>query len=162
MTAEVPQLKVLGQVACYSDLHAIMRARADTLEITRETLDELAGLQTGYSGKVLAPRPMKRIMKRSQDMVLGLILPALGMKLVAVVDEEALERIKNRRAKRKLPSILSTTLHITFSRKELKRRQRNGAKKRWINKTKEQRSAHMRMMARRRWDKAAATLSFGG
>ncbi len=31
-----PQLVVLGQVASYSDLHEIMRARADVLEITRE------------------------------------------------------------------------------------------------------------------------------
>lgn len=159
MTAQAAD--VLGTVRSYSDLHQIMRARADALEITRDALDELAGLQTGYSGKVLAPRPMKRIMKREADMVLAVMLPVLGMKLVAVVDEQALERFKSRRVKRKLPSILPTTLHISFSRKELKKRQRNGAKKRWVGKTKEQRAAHMRMMARKRWDKAGAALSFG-
>ena len=143
----------LGTVRSYSDLHEIMRNRADELEITRDALDELAGLQTGYSGKVLAPRPIRRIIPRSNDLVLGLMLPALGMKLIAVVDEEALERIKNRRVKRKLPSVLGTTIHLQFSRKELKKRQRNGGNNRRENLTPKRRSEISRNAALARWRK---------
>lgn len=154
----------LGVVRSYADLHQIMRARADALEITRDALDELAGLQTGYSGKVLAPRPMKRIMRREADMVLAVMLPVLGMKLVAVVDEEAVERFKNRRVKRKLPSVLSTTVHLQFSRRELKRRQRNGGKNSRKNMSKQAAKSLARKAAKARWTKAAAAdaLSFGG
>jgi hypothetical protein len=72
--------RILGSIADYSDLTEIMRSRALELELTREALDARSGVQSGYSGKILAPRPIRRA---SFDM-LSYLLPALGIKLVAV------------------------------------------------------------------------------
>lgn len=147
------ELAVLGVIRSYADLHQLMRWRADALEITRARLDEIAGLQEGYSAKLLSPSPMKKL----GDKTLGYVLPALAMKLVAVVDEEALARIKNRLTPRLLPSVLGTTLEFKFSRKELKRRQRAGGRKRIEKMTKEQLSEHARHMNKMRWHKPKIT-----
>lgn len=136
-------------VASYDDLQEAMRRRADELELTRCTIDRLARLQPGYASKLLAPRPMKRL----SDETLGFMLPALAMKLVLIEDEEALQQVMARSTPRLLPSVLGTTLHWKMSRRELKRRQRNGGKKRMAKMTPKQRSAHGRKMARARWRK---------
>jgi hypothetical protein len=84
-------LNVLGVVTSYSDLHCILRQRAEELEISHADLDAFAGLQDGYSSMLLAPNPTKRLGATS----FGLLLPALAIKLVAIEDEEALARLKS-------------------------------------------------------------------
>lgn len=93
---------ILGTVSSYSDLHDIMRARADQLEVTRETIDAVAGLQPGYAAKLLAPKPIKKM----GDLTLGLMLPALGIKLIVVEDSEALEKVRSRLVKREVAPIM--------------------------------------------------------
>lgn len=79
----------LGIARSYDDLHRIMRARADELEVSRLVLDETAGITAGHSSKLLAPRPMRRLGAVTMPAMLG----ALGLALVVVEDPEALARI---------------------------------------------------------------------
>ncbi len=147
MSGEADTVRVLGSVACYEDLHQLMRARADELEITRDALDKLARLPERFSAKLLAPKPMRKL----SDETLGFVMPALGMKLIAIEDLEAIEMMRARSERRKSVTVLGSTLEITFSRRELKRRQKRGGKNRQAQMTAKQRSAHARHMNRIRW-----------
>jgi len=82
---------VLGEVHSYSDLHGILRRRAEQLELSRECIDFYSGLQPGYSSKLLSPNPTKRI----GPLALTLLLPTLGAKLLVVEDPEALARLRS-------------------------------------------------------------------
>ena len=86
---------ILGEVTCrngYDGLIAIFRARFDELGITGETADYLGGLSAGHTTKLLT----KEHMRRFGPVTLAPILGVLGMKLIAVVDEEALAQISAR------------------------------------------------------------------
>lgn len=93
------ELRHLGEVRTYNDLHLILRARSDELGITRLTLDEAAGLTPGHASKILAPQPIKRL----GDATFPLMLGALGLKLIVVEDEQALARIAPKLVKRERP-----------------------------------------------------------
>jgi hypothetical protein len=80
----------LGEIRNYSDLLALLRSRAEELELTRLAIDKLARLQSGYAAKLFSPMPPKRITSE----VMEFLLPALGLKLIAVEDPESLEQIK--------------------------------------------------------------------
>src|SRR5687767_6117858 len=74
------------------ELHRAMRARAEQLNISRETIDHVSGLPSGYSAKLLAPKPLKCVGLKSMMPLLG----TLALKLHVVHDEEAFQRIKRR------------------------------------------------------------------
>ena len=80
----------------YDHLRAAARARMAQLQITFETLDAVSGVQSGYSAKILGPKPSRNF----GPMSLSTIFSALGMKLVAVEDPEALAQIRHRLVKR--------------------------------------------------------------
>jgi hypothetical protein len=82
----------LAEITDYTSLLAALRARADELEISRELLSELAGFPDRYASKLLSLKQVKRIGMTS----LGSLLSALSLKLVAIVDDEALERNRER------------------------------------------------------------------
>ena len=87
--------RTLGEVTTlngYAGMIAIFRARFDELGITGETCDYLGGLAAGHTTKLLTRDHMKRF----GPVTLGAILGVLGIKLVALVDEEALEQISKR------------------------------------------------------------------
>ncbi len=86
----------LGLVSEYDDLRAIARARMAELGISFETLDAVSGVCAGYSAKILGPHPCKRFGPVSLPAILG----ALGIKLVAFEDPEALARVQSRLVKR--------------------------------------------------------------
>jgi hypothetical protein len=112
-------VNVLGEIRSYSDLHDLMRARATELEISREVLDEIAGFQRGYSSKLLAPKPQRRM----GNMSISVLLPALGTKLLLVADPQALERIKSRLVKRNSQNARQDTaiaVSFTVSRRFLR------------------------------------------
>lgn len=90
-------MKGLFEIKCYEDLHAGLRWRAETLNISRLVIDEIGGLQSGYSGKLLAPDPIKNLGPKT----LGGMLRALGLKLVAVEDPEALREFEDLREPRR-------------------------------------------------------------
>lgn len=60
------------------------------------TIDDLSGVQSGYTAKLLAPKPSKNLGPVSTFPVLG----ALGKALVLVDDPEQIERVKGRWQKR--------------------------------------------------------------
>jgi hypothetical protein len=74
------------------DLHHACRQRADQLNVSRQTIDEVAGLTPGHASKLLASAPSRHLGPIS----LGLILRALGLKLVVVDDPEALAAVRDR------------------------------------------------------------------
>jgi hypothetical protein len=86
----------LAMVSNYCDLIVALRARCEELRISREALDHISGLQSGYAGKLLAmPRPQTsmRVLGRTS---FDLMLPALGLKLAVLEDEAAMRRLRKR------------------------------------------------------------------
>ena len=49
--------EVLAEVTDWLSLHRALRARAESLQVTRLGIDEGAGLQSGYAGKLLRDPP---------------------------------------------------------------------------------------------------------
>jgi hypothetical protein len=86
----------IAEVRSWNDLHAALRARAESLNVSRLVLDELSGLQSGYASKLLAPVPIRHFGRVS----LGAMLGALGPKLVVQEDKEALARVAGRLVRR--------------------------------------------------------------
>jgi hypothetical protein len=79
------------------DLVDAIRARRDELNVSHELLDDLAGYQSGYTSKLLAPEPMKGLGPMSLPALLG----ALGAALVLVEDSAQAERMRERWIPRK-------------------------------------------------------------
>ena len=86
----------------YADLHELLRARAEELNITRETIDGAVPLQAGYAGKLLAPKPMKCL--GAQTLIPT--LRTLGLMLVVVEDPAEIEQVaKLQRRERSAPAV---------------------------------------------------------
>ncbi|THD46585.1 MAG: hypothetical protein E8A46_26375 [Bradyrhizobium sp.] len=98
-----------AEITNYDDLIIVLRARADELQVSRETIDFISGLPSGYAGKLLSLRHVRRIGLQS----LGPLLTALGIKLIAVDDEAALEQCRSRYMKRDEPHFRSATARHT-------------------------------------------------
>jgi hypothetical protein len=81
------------------ELLAVIRARRDHLNISHETIDEIAGFPAGYTGKLLAPEPLRGI----SHMSLGAVMGALKIALVAVEDSAAASRVHEKWVPRKRP-----------------------------------------------------------
>jgi hypothetical protein len=86
----------LTEVRGWRELHAALRARAESLDVSRETLDHLTGLQNGYCAKILAPKPIRNLGRISFDAMLAV----LGLKLI-VTEDQAMEKIRPRLVQRK-------------------------------------------------------------
>jgi hypothetical protein len=91
-------IQPLAEVVSYDDLIAALRARKDELDISFLELDFIGGLTSGHSSKLLAP--VRPYMKCLGPVSLGLILGALGLRLLVVEDPEALARVRGRYVKR--------------------------------------------------------------
>lgn len=122
MTAPGP--RVLGEVLSYSDLHAIMRARAVEMEISREQLDAIAGTPRGHASRILSPRPIKKL----GNLSMGYFLPALAIRLVAVADEAKEAEIRARiTTPRKAGNALHAgTVEFIFSKRHMRKIQKRG------------------------------------
>ena len=81
-----------AEITDYDSLIALLRSRADELEISRATIDHITGLPDRLSNKILGLSQIRRIGMAT----LGPILDALGLKLIAVPDDAAL-RVPGRR-----------------------------------------------------------------
>lgn len=139
-----------GEIRGYEDLHAVLRRVAELRDISRETIDEIAGLARGYASKVLAEVPLRRL---GPD-TLGPMLGAVGIKLLAVDDETALARYTARADKRRFEvAVQSGAVHFKISLRKLKRNGRKGGKnsRKFVGK----RKARMlgRKAAKARWHK---------
>ena len=88
------------------ELVEALRLRRDELNISHETIDSIAGLQSGYTSKLLAPKPIKNL----GPMSFGSILGALGLAVVVVPDAEMVEKIGKHWVKRKRPQKLMASI----------------------------------------------------
>lgn len=95
----------IAEIVDYNEWIAALKKRADELEISRETIDDLCGFPDRLSNKLLCfskpgvngRRPTARAFGPKS---LGPILQALGLKIVLVEDEKTLELYRERRVKR--------------------------------------------------------------
>lgn len=83
----------LIEIRTYGALIAAFRARADEMEITRETVDAATGLPSGYTGKLLGAAQMKNLGPLS----LGAILSVLRLKLIVAPDQGVVASVLPRR-----------------------------------------------------------------
>ena len=99
--------RTLGTARTYHELHALLRARADELEVSRLDLDALAGIAAGYSSTLLAPAKKKKLGPVS----LGPLLAALGLKLLVAEDEQTIEQARHRIVKRQAQHVRAGEHH---------------------------------------------------
>lgn len=132
-------------VTDYDSLVAAFRARANELNVSRATLDDVSGLASGYASKLLATPPIKTVGAVS----LGPILGALGMSIVLVEDPEQLRRIASRMVDRNTAQVRGHANASSPSPKWLfnSKKARKAATKRWENATPAQR----KRIARKAW-----------
>lgn len=82
----------LGQtISTYQILVETFRRRADELKLSRSEIDRIAGLPSGYAGKVLSLGKAGK-QKRMGMVSLENILAALGLKIILIEDEAAAAR----------------------------------------------------------------------
>lgn len=79
---------VLGEARDYVDLLMVLRTQAERLGVPQLAIDEMAGVAAGFSGHCLIGK------KRLGPTSMGLIIQALGLKLLVVEDATAIPRIK--------------------------------------------------------------------
>jgi hypothetical protein len=84
------------EIRSYADLVLMFRQRVQELQISHECIDEIAGFPDRFATKLLSVRHVKAISPLS----LGPLLETLGILLVPVIDEAAMERHKSRRVPR--------------------------------------------------------------
>jgi hypothetical protein len=101
-------------LADYDALVEAVRDRVDEMGLTRHELDHQAGMQEGYSAKILGPKRGKVFGMKS----LGDTLGAIGCKLLLVEDEAQTARIRARMKPRQRPVRLPAqiaTIPATFA-----------------------------------------------
>jgi hypothetical protein len=89
-------MRRIAVVSDYRELVAALRARAEALDVSNLVLDDITGLASGHTGKLLSLYPKRTLGRVS----LGALLAALGVKLVVIEDPEALDRVKGRLTQR--------------------------------------------------------------
>lgn len=114
-------------IRSYDDLQLALRRRADELGISRLEIDRIAGLPTGYAAKVLCDPPVRRMSVAQIAAFLG----ALGLKLEAVSDEDALAKYTARADKReefraKNATMHAKSVHIKIPGRKIQKARRKG------------------------------------
>jgi len=82
--------KLLKVIKSYEDLIDLVKDRIAEFNVALTTIDSLAGLPDRYCEKLVNCR------RRFGPVSFSTVLPALGIRLVAVEDTEQLEAIKSR------------------------------------------------------------------
>lgn len=120
--------RTIGEFNDYQGFMAALRTRANELHLSRSDDDnaDVAGLPNKYIAKLLGPRPVRRVGMKT----LGPLLGVLQVKLILVVDEEAVRRYGGRVRKRDERLVRNGNVTIEFSHRHMKRIGRNGGKKR--------------------------------
>ncbi|MET4170823.1 hypothetical protein ABIB99_001905 [Bradyrhizobium sp. LA6.1] len=84
----MPALRPIAIADSYGAIHSALRAYVDEVGISRLALDELIGWTSGYSSKVLGPRPTKHLTSKT----LSELLQATGLVLIVAQDVSAFAR----------------------------------------------------------------------
>jgi hypothetical protein len=92
-------------VSSIPELVAAVRERRDELNISHQCIDGIAGIPDGYTGKLLAPTPLRNFGEMSLGAVLGAL--ALGIAVIVLVDDpDQVELVGAKWIKRKRPQRL--------------------------------------------------------
>lgn len=87
-------------VGTREELRALICDRRDALNVAHTTIDAIAGVQEGYTSKLLAPEPIRHFGPESLAAILGAL--ALGIVRVEIVeDAEAAAKVSGRWVPRK-------------------------------------------------------------
>jgi hypothetical protein len=142
---------VYAVVDDHNKLLAAIRRRIEQLGLSHETVEHLAGLQSGYLSKVIADPPPKRMSPFTQF----LILQALGLRVKLEEDQQLIEKIRGRWSKRKLRKSMRTAVSmdrvIHLPPDFMRRISRMGCEARMRKLSPERRSALARHAASARW-----------
>lgn len=142
MMADAP--RTIATCTDMDGLLAAFRARAEALNVSRATIDDVSGLQSGYTGKLLANPPIKNV----GAMSLGPLLGALGLAIVLVEDADQMRRIKSRMSERNAAQVRNTIVSSRIPRWLFNSRKgRRAVLKRWDSTTPAQR----KRIARKAW-----------
>jgi hypothetical protein len=141
-------MKVLAEITSDQGLLDALRAQADTLDVTRDSIDREAGFTPGYASKLLSPRQIKRFGGMSRYALIG----ALGAKLVLVEEVRIRTKLEKRRVK---PGMLAVSVgrgkHRMMSKRFLRKIAPRGGNMRAHNLTPRRRKQIARKAARARW-----------
>src|ERR1017187_8415081 len=96
----------IGQCNDFIGLQRIVRLRKDQLQISNITLSELTGLPDGLTNKLLTDPPYAKM----GVMSFGLLLQALGLKLIVVEDVETMARFASQLVKRQEKQVRKTDI----------------------------------------------------
>jgi hypothetical protein len=133
--------EVIAEITTFDDLRVALASRKSSLRLRNLDIDEIAGLQGGYTGKILCG------MKRPGDMSLPAILGALQCKL-ALIPSSTQERLESQ-------AVHGTALDRV--KKKRKKASSNGGRKSTMDlMTAEERKKRSRKMNRVRWARARA------
>jgi hypothetical protein len=149
----IPDLPALGVITDYASLHETLRRRADQLKLSRATIDALAGLSEGHASKLLCLSHPKILGEKS----FGLLLTALGLRLVPEADPEALAKYAARCEPRAEHQVRHRSHNAGIRPKAWlfnAARARKAAVLRMQKLTPRQRQQLARRAARARWEKA--------
>jgi hypothetical protein len=152
------EARQLGTCRDYDGLLAIVRQHVEELNISRETIDYASGAQSGYSSKIFAPTPTKRM----GPITLPLILETLGLRLAVEIDPEATARLTSKLPKRevKVPIQAAKTgrgKSRLVSKRFLRKIARLGGVARMASMSAKQRSKHGRKAVLKRWSRPRVT-----
>src|SRR6476620_3634046 len=93
--------RVLTEINTFEGLRLALRDRRVALDVSCETVDELAGIAAGHTSKLLSPTGLKKL----GNVTLPLLLGALGLRLILIEDGPALERVRSRLVPRQTNAI---------------------------------------------------------
>jgi hypothetical protein len=83
---------VIGEARNYDELLDLLKLRRDQLDVSLEVVDAVAGLAQRYAAKLMSPTKIRTLGSVS----MGLVLGALGLKLLVAIDQEQYERVRDR------------------------------------------------------------------
>lgn len=147
----------------YDDLRRAIVAFCADNGITRQELDARAALADGHSAKLLAPRTVRRAIRRFGNVSFGRVLEALGLEIVLQVRPDAAEAV----AREKLSNRASDNASEQKTAPQDWRRNRGSAwgrrmaARRALSQTAEQRRASARKAAQARWGRRQSTTAPG-
>jgi hypothetical protein len=125
-----PPRTIAQGLADYGALLRAVRDRVAELGITHETVDAVSGLQSGYTSKLLADPPIRRM----GPIILFLVLQSLGMTVSLIDDPIGLSSLRHRLTPRKVARRFDHRAgSITIDRDHFRRIGRMGAAARWHN-----------------------------
>lgn len=144
--------EVLGEFNDYSGFQRLMRARAESLGISRATLDAIAGTHDGHAGKMLSDPPSKNM----GIITFGWLVQGLAVKCIMVEDTEQRRKLANQLEQRDANngSVLGIAKHapveIRISRREMGKRGKMGGKVRAARLSESQRRKIARLAGKAR------------